>query len=270
MIGRTNAGGGGGVGGSELVIVGGTTSPAKANHNTIWINTDKEITSYVLSATEPANPVEGMVWVTIGDSGNIVVISPVGGDWITVYPLSAKQYVSGDWEDVTAMSYQNGEWVSWITYLYNNGEENTELIGIWTAAAKTTSGSGTKPNAYAPTITNNGTSKTISLTHSSGTFRKGMCYTSQKIDLSGFTKITLKATDVVVDNANYATLDFVIWSAIGEYINQNIVAKVAVTGGDTECSIDVSALKDSYHIGFDLNSNDTTTVKLTVKEIYCS
>lgn len=120
MIGRTNTGGGGGIGGGgELVIVGGTTSPAKANHNTIWLNTPNEITSHVLSATEPTNPVNGMAWVTIGDSGGIKMVSPVGGDWITVYPISAKQYVSGEWVNVPAYIYQGGEWVQFsFEYLY--------------------------------------------------------------------------------------------------------------------------------------------------------
>lgn len=122
VIGQAITLGGGGSGGAELVIVGGTTSPAKANHNTIWIYTDVEITSNVLSATEPESHVNGMVWVIIGDSGDIKVASPVGGDWITVYPISAKQYISGAWVDKTAKSYQNGEWVDWIRYLWKEGE----------------------------------------------------------------------------------------------------------------------------------------------------
>lgn len=132
MIGRTNTGGGGGVGGAELIIVGGTTRPEKANHNTIWIDTNKEITSHALSATEPENPVEGMAWVTIGDSGNIVATSPIGGEWITVYPLSAKQYISGAWVDKTAKSYQNGAWVDWWNgELYDNGNEYESITGGW-------------------------------------------------------------------------------------------------------------------------------------------
>jgi hypothetical protein len=51
---------------------------------------------------------------------------------ITVYPLSAKQYVNGAWVDKEAKSYQNGAWVEWMTYLYNRGNEFELLTGGWT------------------------------------------------------------------------------------------------------------------------------------------
>lgn len=110
-------GSGGSGGGSELVIVGGTTSPTKADHNTIWLNTPNTITSCVLAATQPTGPVEGMAWITIGASGAVKMVAPVGDEWITVYPLSAKQYIGGAWVDKTAKSYQGGVWVDWVTYL---------------------------------------------------------------------------------------------------------------------------------------------------------
>lgn len=123
-------GGSGSGGGFDLIIVGGTTSPAKATHNMIWLNTPNEITSCALTATEPDAPVEGMAWITIGASGAVKMASPVGDDWITVYPISAKQYVAGVWVDVTAMSYQNGAWVEWITWLYKDGERFVNLTGV--------------------------------------------------------------------------------------------------------------------------------------------
>lgn len=127
----------GGTGGLELKIVGETTQPAKATQNTIWVNTDTEITGYTLSATEPESPIEGMAWVSIGNSGAIKVAAPVGGDWITVYPLFAKQCVGGAWVDRFAESYQDGVWVPWITevIIVDNGvisEEygfGTDVVG---------------------------------------------------------------------------------------------------------------------------------------------
>lgn len=110
-----NGGSGGGVGGgSELTIVGGTTRPANATQNTIWVNTDIDITSYILSATAPESPNEGMVWITIKDSGAVKIASPVGGDWITVYPIYAQQYVNSAWVEKVTKSYQNGAWVEWL------------------------------------------------------------------------------------------------------------------------------------------------------------
>lgn len=112
-------GGSSGAGGSELTIVGGTTRPAKATQNTIWINTDTEITSYALSATEPEKPVEGMAWIVIENSSFAKVTLSVGGDWITVCPMSTKQYIGGAWVVKIATSYQNGVWVDWLVYIHS-------------------------------------------------------------------------------------------------------------------------------------------------------
>lgn len=56
MIGRTNVGGGG----AELnfEVVGGTSAPASPKENTIWVNTDTEITSWVFSAKRPIDLVD--------------------------------------------------------------------------------------------------------------------------------------------------------------------------------------------------------------------
>lgn len=167
-----NGGGSSGGGsGAGLIIVGGTTRPAKPTQNMIWVNTDVEITSYVLSATEPENPVEGMVWITIGNSGGVKIVSPVSDEWITVYPLSAKQYVGGAWVDVEAKSYQGGEWVDWIMILFDNG-----AVVPWTIRSE---------NTGTCTID---TKITIDALSS----RVAVVYPTDKIDVTNFKK--LKAT----------------------------------------------------------------------------
>lgn len=137
---KHGAGSGPGGSGAGLTIVGGTTRPAKAAQNMIWINTDVEITAYVLSATEPAKPVEGMAWITIGNSGITKLASPIGDEWITVYPLSASQYVGGAWVDKEAKSYQGGVWVDWVVYLFNQGDECTSITGGWSSSGYSFSG----------------------------------------------------------------------------------------------------------------------------------
>lgn len=109
-------------GSSELTIVGGTTRPAKPTQNMIWVDTDVEITNYILSATEPEAPVEGMVWIVIGDSSRIKIPSPVGDNWITVYPVSVKQRIDSVWVGQTAKGYRDGEWVDCgCGYLFKAG-----------------------------------------------------------------------------------------------------------------------------------------------------
>ena len=134
------AGSGSGGGGMELTIVGGTTRPAKPPQNMIWVNTDVEITGYILSATDPEERVEGMVWIVIGDSSRIKVSSPVGDYWITVYPLSAKQLINGTLVGVETMSFQNGVWVDWWVDFLTDGIPSRGFVAAGTTCVSDTTG----------------------------------------------------------------------------------------------------------------------------------
>lgn len=115
-----------GNGGSDLLnfkVVGGTAAPSNPKENTIWVNTSTNITDWVFSATQPSSAA-GRVWIKTGISSS-VYFNSLKKNCINVYPLAAKQYVSGAWVDVTAKSYQNGKWCGWYPYGYlfssNNG-----------------------------------------------------------------------------------------------------------------------------------------------------
>lgn len=109
-------------GGSSLnyEVVDGTSAPSSPSVNTIWINTSTAITSHIFSATQPTNPASGMVWIIVGASST-AAFSATEENPVMVYPLSAKQYISGAWVDKTAQSYQGGEWVGWVTFVFQNG-----------------------------------------------------------------------------------------------------------------------------------------------------
>lgn len=130
-----NGGSGGSGGGMELTIIVDTVRPAKVTHNAIWVDSDVDATSYALTAAEPENPEAGALWISIGDGGKIKVVSPVGDNWITVYPISAKQFIDGEWVTKVAKSYQNGEWVDWTVFAYNGGNTGwqscTSAVGGW-------------------------------------------------------------------------------------------------------------------------------------------
>lgn len=131
MIGRTNTGGGSG-GGLTFTAVGGTTRPEKATLNMVWVNTDHEITDYVLSSAAPETPVNGMVWTRIENTAKTKVSATVGEEWIVLYVLYTKQYISGAWTDKTAYMYTGGDWImleSAIIHINNGGVVNTELTG---------------------------------------------------------------------------------------------------------------------------------------------
>lgn len=112
MLGRTNTGGGGGL---NFKVVGGTTAPSNPKENMIWVNTSTKITSYIFSATQPTGSA-GMVWISTGTSST-AEFNALKKNGIQVYPLSAKQYISGAWVGETAKIYQGGEWVDWVVLI---------------------------------------------------------------------------------------------------------------------------------------------------------
>ena len=134
-IGRTNATPGSGNFG--LQIVGGTTRPKNPTHGMVWANTPNEITDIYLSAEKPTNPVAGALWVRISNFGGKKIVSPVSKESITVYPLSAEQYINAAWVEIEVMSYQDVKWVAWIPEgaLYYRGDEMTAKTGGWSAVA---------------------------------------------------------------------------------------------------------------------------------------
>lgn len=101
--------------------------PETAKENTIWVDTDS-ITSWVFSATAPDNPKAGMVWFSVAASSG-VEFNALRKNGIHIYPVSAKQYIGGEWVSVTAKIYQDGQWVEWMLYLYNKGVEYVDDNG---------------------------------------------------------------------------------------------------------------------------------------------
>lgn len=116
--------GNGGGGGNALAfrVLGGTSAPSSPKENDIWVNTSTSITGYVFSATQPTGS-SGMVWISVG-TFSTVGFNALKKNGIHVYPISAKQYVSGNWVNKTAKSYQNGAWRDWLiqTYIFQSGK----------------------------------------------------------------------------------------------------------------------------------------------------
>lgn len=115
-------------------VVGGTSQPINPKENTIWVNTSKTITDWVFSATQPSAK-SGRVWISTGTFSPIE-FNALKKNGIQVYPISAKQYISGAWVDKTTESYQNGIWVEWIKqiFLFINGDQCADITGGWVKA----------------------------------------------------------------------------------------------------------------------------------------
>jgi hypothetical protein len=228
-------------------IIGGTVQPENPMENTIWVDTNVEITGWHFGTTAPENPVPGMVWIHTGTSSN-AGFNALKKNGIMVYPLSAKQHIDGAWVSKTAESWQNGNWVDWFPFLYNRGDECIDLTGGWVSRSwEMAENAGSASQTYS--IEKNDDYLKFTKTGQVG----AVMHTAHKIDLSKVKAIHFKGEMMGGDTyGNW--VGFYVWPNLsGRYWNSNAVAKV---DGDkaaikTEFTLDVSSLEPGeYYVGF--------------------
>ena len=224
--------------------------------NTIWVKTDTEITSWTFSATEPENPVEGMVWILTG-ALSPVEFNAVKKNNIMVYPTSAYQYINGVWVSKDVKIYQNG-WMDWTTYLYYEGNEYTAITGGFSKTFVNSYGTGTlKKNSDSLYLTSTGVS---------GSGNHITVATANKIDLSNYSTL-------------YARIKFTNSKYTRCYLAAHTSNNVSPSSGDCELilsssvddvvSLDVSNLSGSYYIWVGLaGSQGSNSGNCYVYEVY--
>lgn len=104
--------------------------PLTAEENTIAVFVIVDMTSYILSPSEPENPAQGMVWIKTGTSSS-TDFNALKENAIQIYPQSSAQYKDGAWITVNTKVYQNGTWNGIVTALYwfKDGSFNTDTFG---------------------------------------------------------------------------------------------------------------------------------------------
>ena len=219
----------------------GNPQPASPKENTIWVNTDVEITSWAFSATGPENPSEGMVWISVGTSSP-VAFNALKKNVIQVYPMSAKQYVSGAWVDKTAQSYQNGAWVAWVPdgSLYLEGNQCTFITGGW----KFVRGRGSQYGTGAGVHNEDHMQLTISETWDSI-----QATTTNKIDLTKYSKLCCRTSGAA------GFLQYDSSTTMDNGIAQKAIPKRTSQGNTT---LDISSASGSYYVAVQLSSTTTT------------
>lgn len=242
---------GGGSGGGLNFNVVGNPQPESPKENTIWLNTDVPIGAWYFAAPQPENMAEGEVWFPTGTSSP-VAFSATKKNPVMVYPLSAKQMVSGSLVDVEAKSYQGGQWTDWWNgELYDSGNEYTGVTGGWVGYAP---GSGGK----IPTITRNADSLSFDSSASSQT---GIT-TANKIDLTDFSTLTLNAKSSSGD----------IWLSLTQNLSEepsNYPAKVNLASTSfADVTLDVSSLNGEYYPTIRTWTGSVVTV--TMRRMYLS
>jgi hypothetical protein len=107
-------------------VVGGTSQPTRPKENTVWVNTNEEVTSWEFSTDEPENPTNGMVWIKTG----VVAATPFNAlkkNDIQVFPIGAAQYISGAWATKECKIYQDSKYRDVGVYIYDLGVQYYSL-----------------------------------------------------------------------------------------------------------------------------------------------
>lgn len=268
MSGSAAAGSGSGTG-LNFRVVGGTSEPLNPVENTIWVNTDQEITNWTFSFEEPTNPFEGMVWICIGLSSP-VMFNALKNNSIQVCPISAKQYVGGAWIDKTAKSRQNGAWSKFETalYIYNNGESTGYSLKCSGTMKQMSSGY----TAASERVTMNNSNITVVTDGRAYDFTNIFVTDDYgefiKVNLSKYTKIRIKGT-LSWANKNTACV-FRVMSEMGTICTANNVVSQSLTAAGTDVEIDtvvdISAVNSSCYLGFTFYNevvNEVVMFKLT-------
>lgn len=226
----------------NLAIVGGTEQPANPKENTIWVNTDTDVTGWAISASEPESPTEGMVCIVTNASSHIA-FNALKKNAIMITPLSALQYVSGAWVDKDAMIYQDGAWqdfIDWNKWIVMDGIANPNIE----AACKGAGYNESITAASTVAMTEDSGSLKVSVTGNSG---GGSMVYFGPVDLTNANSVTLEGTFQI--HPSYPTYyQFVVWSNIGIYQTQYMQANkvISETGG----TLDTSALTGLHYVGF--------------------
>ena len=246
-------GGGGAFAGLKIV---GNPRPNNPTEETVWVNTDNEITGYVLSATAAENPTAGMLWIKISDSSTNEIGTALGKDYIIIMMNSASQYVDGAWVSVEAMSFQNGVWVDFPVYLYNQGDERTSITNGWTSK---------RPSGY---FTSTGKltigDKSLKATATSGQYIAVV--TKAKIDLSKFNTLCF---NVLSTNANEDDMLYGFLAVFDDtFKDSQAIAEIPSANIKTGLNfIDISAINTKHYVGFGCASESDTSI-IEVGEVY--
>ena len=150
-------------------MVGGTTQPSNPKENTIWVNTDAEVTQWVFGIGAPG-AVEGRVWIKTSTSNTAQFNALKGKNGIWVYPIYAYQYVNGVWVLKPAMIFQGGNWTELERFIFKNGKLN-EITGFVSSKGTVSTGS------------------VLKFTANSNDY--GHWYSKEKIDLTNVNKLSV-------------------------------------------------------------------------------
>lgn len=230
-------GAGGGGASLNFKVVGGTSAPASPKENTVWVNTDVEITSWVFSVTEPENPSDGMVWISTGKTSP-VAFNALKKNGIMVYPISAKQYVSGKWVSKEAKSYQNGAWVERIAHIFQSGAGAIQDLSYF--------------NQTNGIVNVSDDAIVLGLTSEIAAYTNVAVRTSAAVDVSNFSSFVVDATCTLQVTDTWSGRICISKTAFNESSAMSDLASYTKFEADSErkkYTLDISTLTGEYYLG---------------------
>lgn len=265
----------GGGAGLNLKVVGGTTQPI-GSENTIWVNTSTAINGYAFSATEPQSPVEGMVWIVVGNT-SLAAMNISKKDIVMLYPTACQQYISGAWVKKDAQVYTGGAWYELAAGLriIANGIYDNSITGGWVAGNKKyTSDSGTyDPVALTAAYETTGSSLTFKLEGTAYKIYNGSVLSAEDIDFTELKQITFKGT---VNGVQGQGVALSVMNRNDNYTQTNAVARVVavedvdaadVSARAFEVTLDVSSITGSYALAVGLRVQNMNTLIVEMTEL---
>ena len=115
-------------------VVGGTIRPSNPKNNTIWINTDQKITSWVIGENRPSEATEGMIYIRMSRNSGMP-FNALLKNGIVFGVSSTYQYISGQWVDRSSSVYMDGQWhdddslpseYQQVSYLQSSGTQHID------------------------------------------------------------------------------------------------------------------------------------------------
>lgn len=90
-------------------VVGGTSEPTTfKKENTIWVNTDVEITGHAFDYEAPDYLTTGGVWIQTDIDNATVSFNAIKKNELMIYPCCVKQWNGSAWQSVVGTLYQGG------------------------------------------------------------------------------------------------------------------------------------------------------------------
>ena len=222
---------------------------AAPTKNAIGIITTTDISSWIFSATQPAEAAEGMVWISLGTS-SAVEFNALKKNALQVYPIAAYQYVGGVWVSKTAYSYQGGSWKTWLTYIVKDG--------------KRVKGMATTYRSGATALTEQDGNGYFTLTQTTNK-HQGLAsdeqYVFDDVDSVVLDLDIVKLDGVSVSDIAFKGISVALLTAVG---TTDVYGKIAYAAnsqalGRQRITLDTSAVTGSYYVGIMIGGTNSTS-----------